>query len=77
MVQPHKNPCQESIPKPKERAIHDLVFLKAITAQVKTNGDSTFTPEAPAETIILQCSIMIDDPDFSKSIPRNDSIMPE
>ena len=44
MVQPHKKPGQDASPKPKERAIHTLVLLKAITAQDNQNHESNKTP---------------------------------
>ena len=47
MVQPHKKPGQETIPKPKERATHDLVLLKAITAKDNPAPDTTTVPSAP------------------------------
>ena len=70
MVQPHKKPGQNSCPKPKERAIHDLVLLKAITAKDKPNPDTTTVPNAPPEARVLLCSILADDPELFKIYPE-------
>ena len=70
MVQPHKKPDQNSCPKPNERAIHDLVLLKAITAKDKPNPDTTTVPDAPPEARVLLCSILADDPELFKIYPE-------
>ena len=64
LVQPHKKPDQNVCPKPKERAIHDLVLLKAITAKDNPTPDSTTEPNAPPGANVFLCSILEDDPEL-------------
>ena len=61
MVQAHKKPNQQACPKPKERAIHDLVLLKAITAKDIPTPDTTTAPDAPPEARVFLTSIMADE----------------
>ena len=76
MVQPHKKPDQTVCPKPKERAIHDLVLLKAITAQDTPLPDTTTAPNAPPEANVFLCSILEDDPELFKIFPEEHLPMP-
>lgn len=62
---------QETCPKPKERAIHDLVLLKALTVQDNSILDSTKRPVLSAEeAIVLKCSIIEDDLELFKNYPE-------
>ena len=60
-VQPHKKQGQTSTPQLKERAIHDLVLIKAITAKDNPYPDSTTSKNAPPEAKILICSFTNED----------------
>ena len=72
MVQPHKKPGQDTCPRPKERAIHDLVLLKAITAQDNPNPDSTKkTGLTEEEATVLKCLFVEDDPELFDNFPKN------
>ena len=53
IVQPHKKPGQDSAPSAKERAIHDLVLLKAFTMMDNPPPDTTKIPSAPKEATIM------------------------
>ena len=70
LVQPHKKPDQKVCPKPKERAIHDLVLLKAITAKDNPTPDTTTAPNAPPEANVFLCSILEDDLELFKIYPE-------
>ena len=70
MVQPHTKPGQHSCSRPKERAIHDLVLLKAITAKDNGAPDSTTFADAPPEATVFKCSILDDDPELFKIFPE-------
>ena len=76
MVQPHKKPGHTVCPAPKERAIHDLVLLKAITAKDNPTPDTTTAPNAPPEASVFLCSILEDDPELFKSSLKNAKLMP-
>ena len=60
-VQPHKKQGQSTTPQLKERAIHDLVLIKAITAQDNPYPDSTTIKTAPSEAKILKSSFNPED----------------
>ena len=60
-VQPHKKQGQVSAPQLKERAIHDLVLIKSITAKDNPYQDSTTIKTAPSEAKILKCSVTTED----------------
>ena len=60
-VQPHKKQGQTTTPQLKERAIHDLVLIKAITAQDNPYPDSTTIKTAPSEAKVLKCSFTKED----------------
>ena len=51
IVQPHKKQGQTTTPKPRERAIHDLVLIKSLIAK-----DNTTTKDAPEEAMNLMYS---------------------
>ena len=71
MVQPHKKPGQITCPKPKERAIHTLVLLKAITAQDNPNPDNTEKPGLTEEEAkALRSLIIEDDPELFTIFPE-------
>ena len=57
-------------PKPKERAIHDLVLLKAITAKDNPTPDITTMSNAPPDAHVFLCSILEDDPELFKNFPE-------
>ena len=57
MVQPHQKPGQKSVPRPRERAIHDLVLLKAMTDQDIPYPDSTESASAPPNAKVLKFSV--------------------
>ena len=50
-----------SAPQLKERAIHDLVLIKSITAKDNPYQDSTTIKTAPSEAKILKCSVTTED----------------
>ena len=56
-VQPYKQPGQTSNPPPKDRAIHDLVLIKAITAQDNPRPDCTTSSKAPENAHTLMSHI--------------------
>merc|ERR1711873_95104 len=70
LVQPHKKPDQKVCPKPKERAIHDLVPMKAITAKHNPAPDTTTVPNAPPPAHVFLCSILADDPKRNTKVVR-------
>ena len=70
MVQPHKKPDQTVCPKAKERAIHDLVLLKAITAKDNPAPDTTTVSNAPPEANVFLCSILAENPELFKIYPE-------
>ena len=70
MVQPHKKLGNQVCPAPKERAIHDLVLLKAITAKDIPTPDITTAPNAPPEANFFLCSILEDDPELFQIFPE-------
>ena len=53
MVQPHKRHEQSNTPQARERAIHDLVLLKAINAKDNPVPDCTTSSSTPPEAKIL------------------------
>ena len=60
-VQPHKKQGQTSAPQLKERAIHDLVLIKALCAQDNPYPDSITIKTAPSEAKILKSSFTPED----------------
>ena len=60
-VQPHKKQGQVATPQLKERAIHDLVLIKAITAKDNPYPDSTTIKTAPSEARVLKSSFTHED----------------
>ena len=70
MVQPQKKPGQKTSPEPKERAIHDLILLKAITAKDNGAPDSTTFADAPPEATVFKYSILADDPELVDNFPK-------
>ena len=56
MVQPHKQQDQAKMPQVKERAIHDLVLLKAINAKDNPVPDCTTSSNTPSEAKVLLTS---------------------
>ena len=70
MVQPHKKPGHPLCPVPKERAIHDLVLLKAITAKDNPTPDTTTAPNAPPEASVFLSSILENDPELFRIFPE-------
>ena len=60
-LQPHKLPGKTNTPQAKERAIHDLVLLKAITAKDNPSPDSTTSSKLLPEARVLLSSIAPED----------------
>ena len=58
IVQPHKKQGQERTPQPKERAIHDLVLIKAITAKEIPGPDETSLNNAQEELKALLSQVL-------------------
>ena len=62
-------------PQLKERAIHDLVLIKAITAQDNPYPDSTIINTAPPEAKILMCSFNTEDRKIFLNDPQERPIL--
>merc|ERR1712020_612285 len=73
IVQPHKKPGQNSAPSAKERAIHDLVLLKAFTMMVNPPPDTTKIPSAPKEAKLMMTHHRILDNELYVHDPKDQS----
>merc|ERR1712074_315085 len=70
IVQPHKRQGQAKTPQPKERAIHHLVLLKAVSAKDNPGPDDISLNNAPAEATALLSHIEIAERELFWNDPR-------
>merc|ERR1712074_520308 len=70
IVQPHKRQGQTKTPQPKERAIHDLVLLKAVSAKDNPGPDDIRLTNAPAEARALLSNITIAERELFSNDPN-------
>ena len=76
IVQPHKKQGQERTPQPKERAIHDLVLLKSLTAKDNPGPEDNNINNAPEEAKALLSHITTDESELSWVYPNERTTTP-